>query len=175
MKRIRFTQFLRFSKTIQFPEASACYVQNIDLISFLTGERNSLAPVGKEGSAMEKINAIEKLMTKLKEYLKTHPAAYYEPVDSILDLLYNFYTETNPAAPKETAAGRAAKQMHDELAEWLKVIEGMDRMVEDYGLHIQLWEDIMDHVGSVNCAWERTAFEEGVKTGIRLMMEVGEV
>lgn len=48
------------------------------------------------------------------------------------------------------------------------------RMVEDYGLHIQLWEDIMDHVGSVNCAWERTAFEEVVKTGIRLMMEVGE-
>lgn len=111
-------------------------------------------------------------MTKLKEYLKTHPAVYYEPVDSILDLLYNFYTETNPTASKETAAGRAAQQMDDELAEWLKEIEGMERMVEDYGMTIPLWEDIMDHVGSVNCAWERTACEEGVKTGIRLMMEV---
>lgn len=54
-------------------------------------------------------------MTKLKEYLKTHPATYYEPVESILDLLYTFYTETNPAASKETAAGRAAKQMENEL------------------------------------------------------------
>ena len=112
-------------------------------------------------------------MTKLKEYLKTHPAVYYEPVDSILDLLYNFYTETNPAAPKDTSAARAAKQMDSELAEWLKEIDGMDRMVEDYGMTIPLWEAIMDHVGSVNCAWERTAFEEGVKTGIRMMMEVG--
>lgn len=111
-------------------------------------------------------------MSKLKEYLKTHPAAYYEPVDSILDLLYNFYVETNPAAPKETAAGRYAKQMEDELEVWLKEIEGMDRIVEDYGVHVPLWESIMDHVGSVNCAWERTAFEEGMKAGIRLMMEV---
>lgn len=95
------------------------------------------------------INAIEKLMEKLKEYLKTHQVA-----------------------PKETAAGRAAKQMDDELAEWLKRIEGMDQIVEDYGLHIQRWEDIMNHAGNVSCAWERTAFEEGVKTGIRLMMEV---
>ena len=44
--------------------------------------------------------------------------------------------------------------------------------MEDYGLHIQRWEDIMNHAGNVSCAWERTAFEEGVKTGIRLMMEV---
>lgn len=110
----------------------------------------------------------------MKEYLKAHPAAYYEPVESLLDLVYSFYTETNPTATKETAAGRSAKQMDEELAEWLKGIEGMDRMVIDYGLNIPLWEDIMNHVGSVSCAWERTAFEEGLKVGIRLMMEVGE-
>lgn len=147
-------------------------MQDIPLVSFLTGEQNSQSPVRKEGSAIEKPSTVENLMSKLKEYLKAHPATYYEPVDSILDLLYNFYVETNPAAPKETAAGRYAKQMEDELEVWLKGIEGMDWIVEDYGVHVPLWENIMNHVGSVNCAWERTAFEEGMKAGIRLMMEV---
>ena len=30
----------------------------------------------------------------------------------------------------------------------------------------------MDRQGTVCCAWEKTAFEEGLKAGIRLMMEV---
>ncbi len=105
-------------------------------------------------------------MIKFKEYVKTHPDAYYEPVESLLDLIYNFYTETNPTATKDTAAGRTAKQMDEELVEWLKGIEGMNCMVIDYGLNIPLWEDIMNHVGSESCAWERTAFEEGVNIGI---------
>lgn len=29
----------------------------------------------------------------------------------------------------------------------------------------------MDRQGSVCCAWEKTAFEEGMKVGIRLMLE----
>ncbi len=29
----------------------------------------------------------------------------------------------------------------------------------------------MDQQGTVCCAWEKTAFEEGMKVGIRLMME----
>ena len=45
------------------------------------------------------------------------------------------------------------------------------RQVEDYGIDIPLWEKIMDRQGSVCCAWEKTAFEEGMKVGIRLMME----
>lgn len=115
-------------------EKIICYVQNILLISFIAGNRNPLNPVGREDST------IETLMEKLKEYLQAHPAAYYEPVESLLDLIYNFYTETNPTAPKETAAGRAAKQMDVELAEWLKGIEGMDHMVIDYGMNIPLGE-----------------------------------
>ena len=31
---------------------------------------------------------------------------------------------------------------------------------------------IMDRQGTVCCTWEKTAFEEGLKVGIRLMMEV---
>ena len=48
----------------------------------------------------------------------------------------------------------------------------MDRLVDDYvGDKIPLWEKIMDRQGTVCCAWEKTAFEEGLKVGIRLMME----
>lgn len=48
-----------------------------------------------------------------------------------------------------------------------------DRLVNDYvGDKIPLWEKIMDRQGTVCCAWEKTVFEEGLKVGIRLMMEV---
>ena len=51
-------------------------------------------------------------------------------------------------------------------------LAGMDRLVDDYvGDKIPLWEKIMDRQVTVCCAWEKTAFEEGLKVGIRLMME----
>ena len=57
--------------------------------------------------------------------------------------------------------------------QWLRELEGMDRLVDDYvGEKIPLWEKIMGRQGTVCCAWEKTAFEEGLKVGIRLMMEV---
>ena len=60
-----------------------------------------------------------------------------------------------------------------ELEEWLRGLDGMDRLVDDYvGDKIPLWEKIMDRQGTVCCAWEKTAFEEGLKVGMRLMMEV---
>ena len=72
-----------------------------------------------------------------------------------------------------TVAGKAAKAKEKELEEWLRGLEGMDRLVDDYvGDKIPLWEKIMDRQGTVCCAWEKTAFEEGLKVGIRLMMEV---
>lgn len=37
---------------------------------------------------------------------------------------------------------------------------------------LSLWEKIMDRQETVCCAWEKTAFEEGRKVGIRLMSEV---
>ena len=57
-------------------------------------------------------------------------------------------------------------------AQSLTFWNGMDRLVEDYvGDKIPLWEKIMDRQGTVCCAWEKIAFEEGLKVGIRLMME----
>ena len=68
-----------------------------------------------------------------------------------------------------TVAGRAAKAKEKELEKWLRGLDGMDRLVEDYGGQIPLWEKIMDRQGSVCCVWEKTAFEEGLKVGIRVL------
>ena len=98
--------------------------------------------------------------------MKKAEPEYYPPVENLLDLIYEHYTENNPVE-KNTVAGKAAKEKEKELEEWL------DRLVDDYvGDKIPLWEKIMDRQGTVCCAWEKTAFEEDLKVGIRLMMEV---
>ncbi len=93
---------------------------------------------------------------------KTEPE-YYPPVENLLDLIYEHYTENNPVE-KNTVAGKTAKAKEKELEEWLRGLDGMDRLVDDYvGDKIPLWEKIMDRQGTVCCAWEKTAFEEGLK------------
>ena len=114
---------------------------------------------------------IEKLKEMLEEYLEKTKPKYYPPVENLLDLVYEHYTENNSIAPENTVAGKAAKEKEKELETWLRGLPRMDEMVEDYGIDISLWEKIMDQQGSVCCAWEKTAFEEGMKVGIRLMME----
>ena len=65
-----------------------------------------------------------------------------------------------------------AKKVKNTFEEWPRGLDGMDRLVDDYiGDKIPLWEKIMDRQGTVCCAWEKTAFEEELKVGIRLMME----
>ena len=61
---------------------------------------------------------------------KTEPE-YYPPVENLLDLIYEHYTENNPVE-KNTVAGKAAKAKEKELEEWLRNLEGMDRLVDDY-------------------------------------------
>ena len=60
----------------------------------------------------------------LKEYLKKTEPEYYPPVENLLDLIYEHYTENNPVE-KNTVAGKAAKER-------LRGLEGMDRLVDDY-------------------------------------------
>ena len=57
---------------------------------------------------------------------KTEPE-YYPPVENLLDLIYEHYTENNPVE-KNTVAGKTAKAKEKEL-------EGMDRLVDDYDTH----------------------------------------
>ena len=86
--------------------------------------------------------------------------------------LRTLYRE-QPSREKTQLPGKQRKKKEKELEEWLRDLEGMDRLVDDYvGDKIPLWEKIMDRQGTVCCVWEKTAFEEGLKVGIRLMMEV---
>ena len=130
-------------------------------------------PVGRDGSIITENKALKNLKQILENYINTTSSNYYPPVENLLDLIYETYTESNPVAPKTTVAGRTAKAREKEFEAWLRGLEGTDRLVEDcVGGKIPLWEDIMVRQGSVCCAWEKSAFEEGMKVGIRLMMEV---
>ena len=50
----------------------------------------------------------------LEEYLKKTKPEYYPPVENLLDLIYEHYTENNPVE-KNTVAGKAAKTKEKEL------------------------------------------------------------
>ena len=41
-------------------------------------------------------NNIEKLKEMLEEYMKKTEPEYYPPVENLLDLIYEHYTENNP-------------------------------------------------------------------------------
>ncbi|MDU5955074.1 MAG: hypothetical protein E6Z10_11075 [Ruminococcus sp.] len=80
---------------------------------------------------------------------KTEPE-YYPPVENLLDLIYEHYTENNPVE-KNTVAGKTAKAKEKELEEWLRGLDGMDRLVDDYvGDKIPLWR--RSWIGRERCA-----------------------
>ena len=58
---------------------------------------------------------------------KTEPE-YYPPVENLLDLIYEHYTENNPVE-KNTVAGKTAKAKEKELEEWLRGLDGMDKQL----------------------------------------------
>lgn len=100
----------------------------------------------------------------LEEYLEKTEPEYYPPVENLLDLIYEHYTENNPVE-KNTVAGKAAKAKEKELEEWLRGLEGMDRLVDDYvGDKIPLWEKIMDRQGVIRQI-KRCLFRQ-IKTGL---------
>ncbi len=57
----------------------------------------------------------------LEEYLKKTEPEYYPPVEKLLDLIYEHYTENNPVE-KNTDAGKAAKAKEKELDQQLAAI-----------------------------------------------------
>ena len=62
----------------------------------------------------------------LEDCIKKTEPEYYPPVENLLDLIYEHYTENNPVE-KNTVAGKAAKEKEKEkeLEEWLRDLEGM--------------------------------------------------
>ena len=81
--------------------------------------------------------------------MKKTELEYYPSVENLLDLIYEHYTENN-LVEKNTIAGKAAKVKERDLEEWLRGLDGMDRLVDDYvGDKIPLWEKITDLQGTV--------------------------
>ena len=75
--------------------------------------------VGKDGSIIEKLKEL------LEDCIKKTEPEYYPPVENLLDLIYEHYTENNPVG-KNTVAGKVAKAKEKELEE-LKM-SGSDTM-----------------------------------------------
>ena len=130
----------------------------------LKGNRVELSEEGKE-VLNQKISQLRKEQEITIEYFTD---GYYEDIAGVLDAV----DVINKELRIYTDAGKAAKAKEKELEEWLRGLDGMDRLVDDFvGGKLPLWEKIMDRQGTVCCAWEKTAFEEGLKVGIRLMIE----
>ena len=97
----------------------------------------------------------------------------------------NYYGTPRFAVEKNLAAGldvvleievKGAQQVRRRCPEAISVFimppsfqELSNRL---HGRNTESEEKIMERQGTVCCAWEKTAFEEGLKVGIRLMMEV---
>ena len=66
-----------------------------------------------DGSIIEKVKAL------LEDNIRKTEPEYYPPVENLLDLIYEHYTENNPVE-KNTVAGKAVKKKEKELEEWLR-------------------------------------------------------
>ena len=92
------------------------------------------------------------------QYLKEHPANYQGQVDTLLELLYQAFTEYNSAETPEF------RKQVDPLDEMLRSLVETDEEADEY----------MNTVFSLCTAYERQGYIEGIKVGARLMMELME-
>ena len=101
---------------------------------------------------------VEKVLQNVIQYLKEHPANYQGQVDTLLELLYQAFTEYNYVETSEFK-----KAIHP-LREKLRSLVDTEQDADDY----------MDIVFSLCAAYERQGYIEGIKVGARLMMELVE-
>lgn len=99
---------------------------------------------------------VEKVLQNVIQYLKEHPANYQGQVDTLLELLYQSFTEYNSVETPEFK-----KAIHP-LREKLRLLVDTEQDADDY----------MDIVFSLCAAYERQGYIEGIKVGARLMMEL---
>lgn len=98
------------------------------------------------------------IVEKVIQYLKEHPANYQGQVDTLLELLYQAFTEYNSVETPEF------KKVIHPLREKLRSLVDTEQDADDY----------MDIVFSLCAAYERQGYIEGIKVGARLMMELVE-
>ena len=171
--------------------AKACLVEGkVDGIKFKSKESRIMAAqlmfTEKQANAILEMRLYKLIGLELEALINEHEETManiyrYEDIldrrDSMAQVIMNeldgFKKEYSHPRKTVIENGQEAVYKEKELEEWLRGLEGMDRLVDDYvGEKIPLWEKIMGRQGTVCCAWEKTAFEEGLKVGIRLMMEV---
>ena len=92
------------------------------------------------------------------QYLKEHPANYQGQVDTLLELLYQAFTEYNSAETPEF------RKQVDPLDETLSGLVETDEEADEY----------MNIVFGLCTTYERQGYIEGIKVGARLMMELME-
>lgn len=98
------------------------------------------------------------VVENMKAYLQSHPANYCEQMDTLLELIYQAYTEFNSAETPEF------KAIIDPLDKILRSLVDTDEEADEY----------MNVVFELCAAYERQSYIEGMKTGARLMMELAE-
>lgn len=98
------------------------------------------------------------VVENIKAYLQSHSANYYDDIDTLLDLIYQAYTEFNSAETPEF------KAIIDPLDKILRSLVDTDEEADEY----------MNVVFELCVAYERQSYIEGMKTGARLMMELAE-
>lgn len=117
--------------------------------------------VSKQGSQTDHIGIhtghTASIIASVKEYLTQHPADYLEQVDSLLELIYMAYTEYNTVETPELKAGIS------EAEKELRSLVDTEAERERY----------MNAVYHMCAVFEKTAYIEGMKTGARLVMELG--
>lgn len=100
----------------------------------------------------------EEILQAFRTYLASHPAIYFNGMDSIAEFLYIQFTETNPVESKEVKEPYIA--FMDELVK-LTGLEGAERL--------------QSMVNMAFSEYEKTAYMEGIKLGVRIVMELGGV
>lgn len=101
---------------------------------------------------------VENIVQNIIQYLKEHPANYQGQVDTLLELLYQAFTEYNSVETPEF------KKVIHPLREKLRSLVDTEQEADDY----------MDIVFSLCATYERQGYMEGIKVGARLMMELVE-
>ena len=96
-----------------------------------------------------------------RNYLAEHPVDYHGDVDSLLELLYHFFTEYEPV--ENADVHRHFTELENQLMNSLTIMGDSCR---------ETIESLMTIVSSVCAECERAAFMEGVKVGARLILEL---
>lgn len=95
---------------------------------------------------------------QIRNYLRDNPSDYCGNVESLLELLYQAFTEYDTAETPEF------KEIIDPLDQKLRNLARTDEEADEY----------MGIVYSLCAAYEKQGYVEGMKVGARLMMELME-